>query len=272
MSARKSMKTFALLTGVAVGSTISMVSTAVLAQHAANPPKPAISEDANSAIAQMARSLLADRFSFQVRTLRVYSGPDGVPLHIAHLMKITVRRPDRFRVDLSGDDGSTKLLYDGKSVVIYGVETKKYATIEVPNTIQGMIETVVGQRGVDFPLADFFTDAPDKSFLLGVTSGREINIVSIDGVPCRHLVFTQPPGIELELWVEKNDQALPRRLIITYRAEPGQPSFIAEMSDWDFSIHPADSDFVFQPPEGAVSSGVVPANKPAASGQKGAAR
>ena len=76
---------------------------------------------------------------------------------------------------------------------------------------------------VDFPLADFVTDAPDKSFLSGVTSGREINTVTIDGVPCRHLLFTQPPGIELELWIEKNDTAVPRRLIVTYRSEPAQP-------------------------------------------------
>jgi hypothetical protein len=271
LSARKSVKTFALLTELVVGSTVGAVSTTALAQQPA-PPKPAISQEAGSSVAQMGKSLLASEFSFQVRTLRVYSGADGVPLHIAHLMKITVRRPDRFRVDLSGDDGSTKMIYDGKTVVLFGVETKKYATIEVPNTIQGMITTLVGQRGVDFPLADLFTDEPDKSFLFGVSSGREINTVSIDGVPCRHLLFTQPPGIELELWVEKNDQALPRRLIITYRAQPGQPSFIAEMFDWNFSAHPTDSEFVFHAPEGSVSTGLVPANKPAMSGQKGNAR
>jgi hypothetical protein len=33
---------------------------------------------------------------------------------------------------------------------------------------------------------------------------------------------------------------------------PGQPSFIAEFSDWNFSIHPADAEFVFQPPAGAT--------------------
>ena len=82
----------------------------------------------------------------------------------------------------------------------------------------------MGKLGVDFPLADFLTNNPDKSFLSGVTSGREVNTVTIDGVPCRHLLFTQPPGIELEIWLEKNDKALPRRLVVTYRSEPGQPS------------------------------------------------
>jgi hypothetical protein len=120
----------------------------------------------------------------------------------------------------------------------------------------------MGKLGVDFPLADFLTDNPDKSFLSGVTSGREINTVTIDGVPCRHLLFTQPPGIELEIWLEKNDKALPRRLVVTYRSEPGQPSVVAEFSDWNFSVHPSDADFAFQPPAGATQVELKPA-KPA---------
>ena len=119
-------------------------------------------------------------------------------------------------ISVVGDDGSTKLFYDGKTAILLGAETNKYVTVPVPNTIQGMLETVMGKLGVDFPLADFLTDNPDKSFLSGVTSGREINTVTIDGVPCRHLLFTQPPGIELEIWLEKNDKALPRRLMKTW--------------------------------------------------------
>jgi hypothetical protein len=161
-------------------------------------------------------------------------------------------------VDVAGDDGSTKLIYDGKTAVLLGVETKKYSTISVPNTIQGMLETLTRRLGVDFPLADFLTEAPDKSFLFGVTSGREVNTVTIDGVPCRHLLFAQPPGIELELWVEKNDRSLPRRLIATYRNLPGQPSFVAEMFDWNFSVNPSDAEFAFQPPEGAVQVELKP--------------
>jgi hypothetical protein len=272
MSIRTSMKTAAVLAGLGVAGVIGTMSTMAPAVRAATPPKPAISEDASAAVAQMGKSLLANQFSFHVRTLRVYADANGQPLHIAHSMKVTVRRPDRMLVDLTGDDGSTKLFYDGKRVVLFGVETKKYATLAVPNTIQGMLETVVGKRGVDFPLADLLTDAPDKAFLLGITSGREVGTATIDGVPCRHLLFTQPPGIELELWVEQNDRALPRRLIITYRSQRGQPSFIAEMSDWNFNIHPTDAEFDFQPPEGAVQTELITPGQPAASGQKGPAQ
>jgi hypothetical protein len=207
----------------------------------------------------MGKSLLADQFSFQARTLRVYADKNGELLHIAHTMKVTVRRPDRVRLDVTGDNGSNQLFYDGKTVVLFGAETKRYSTVPAPNTIQEMLSQVMARLHVDFPLADFLTDDPAKAFLLGVTSGREVNTVTIDGTPCRHLVFEQPPGIELELWVEKNDRALPRRLVVTYRDLPGQPNFVAEMSDWNFSVHPADAEFTFQPPEGAVQVELKPA-------------
>ena len=80
-------------------------------------------------------------------------------------------------------------------------------------------------------------------------------------MPCRHLLFIQPPGIELELWVEKGDRSVPRRLIVTYRTLPDQPSFIAEFSDWNFSIHPTDAEFEFQPPTGATQVELRPAKQ-----------
>jgi hypothetical protein len=116
MSMRTSLKTAAILGGLAAAAAIGAVTTTASPVRAANPPKPAISEEASAAVTQMGKTLLADQFSFRARTLRVYAEANGQPLHIAHSMKVTLRRPDRLLVDLTGDDGSTKLTYDGKTV------------------------------------------------------------------------------------------------------------------------------------------------------------
>jgi len=238
--------------------------------RAATPQVPAIGEDVSTAIAQMGKSLEAAQFSFEARTLRVYPGPGGQPLHIAHSMKVTARRPDRLLVDMAGDDGSVRLFYDGKSASLLGVETNKYSTIPVPDTIQGMLDAVADRMDIDFPLADFLSGVPGKSVLLGVTSGKQVNLVTIDGVRCRHLLLTEPPGVEIELWVEDNDRALPRRLIITYRTMSGQPNVIAELSNWNFSIHPSDAEFVFQPPKDAVLVALKSASTGTSAKAKGA--
>ena len=131
------------------------------------------------------------------------------------------------------------------------------------------MKEVVGRLGVDFPLADFLTEAPNKAFLTGVTTGRVVNTATIDGAPYDHLFFSQPPGIELELWLAKSEPSLPRRLIVTYRNLPGQPSFIAEFSDWNFNVHPSDADFAFQPPADTTQVQLKPVAATAAPSAKG---
>ncbi len=248
----------AFLAVVLSGGIAGLAPAGVDAAQPAAQQKPQISAEASEALQRMGESLRAQQFRFQAQTLRVYAGPKGEPLHIFHTLDVTVKRPNRLLVLRSGDDGSGKIVYDGKTLVVYTADGNKYARIPVPDTIEGMMKEAMGRLGVDFPLADFLTESPDKAFLSGVTSGEVVNTVPIDGVPTLHMFFVQPPGLELELWVEKNAEALPRRLIITYRSVPGQPSFIATMSKWDFSVHPTDADFTFTPPQGAVEVAFKP--------------
>lgn len=222
---------------------------------------PGISKEATTALLDMGKTLRSREYAFQARTIRVYAGRHGRFLHIFHTLDILVRRPDRLRVEVTGDDGATKLFYDGKTVVLYGAEKNRYARVTVPDTIPAMMQKVMGRLRVDFPLADFLAAAPNKAFLTGVTRGWEVGTVAIDGVPARHLFFVQPPGVELELWVDKTERSLPRRLIVTYRKLPGQPRFIAEFSHWDFSVHPDDAAFAFHPPAGAEEVPLRPIGK-----------
>src|SRR5206468_2517096 len=116
MAVRASLKAVSVVVGLSAAGVIGPVPPVIPAGLAANPPKPAISDEIRAALAQMAKSLLADQFSFQARTLRVYVDQSGQPLHIAHSIRVVVRRPDRLMISVTGDDGSTKLFYDGKTI------------------------------------------------------------------------------------------------------------------------------------------------------------
>lgn len=227
-------------------------------------PGAKIDAQAASALKRMGESLKARRFSFQAQTIRVYTDQTGQPLHIFHRLNVVVDRPNRLLVERNGDDGASKIFYDGKTVSVYVKNGNRYASMAAPDTILAMMKEVMGRLGVDFPLADFLTEAPDQAFLSGVSTGRVVGTVTIGGAPTLHLFFTQPPGIDLELWLEKDGKSLPRRLIVTYRDLPGQPSFIALFSAWNFSIHPAASEFVFTPPPGAQKVALAPPAAPSA--------
>ena len=79
-----------------------------------------------------------------------------------------MHRPNRLLVDVNGDDGLAKLAFDGKTAIVYSATANKYASIPVPEgTIEAMMKEAVGRLGVDFPLADFLSEAPNKAFLTG---------------------------------------------------------------------------------------------------------
>lgn len=210
-----------------------------------------VSQPARDAMLAMGKALAAGQFSFHERTIREYNDETGQPLHIFHEGAVVIHRPDRVRADVKGDDGLTSFAYDGANLTVLAAGDKKFASIPVTGTIEQMLKLAESCLGLDFPLADFITTSPDKAFLTGVTSGVEVNTILIDGKPCSHLFFTQPPGIELELWLEKGEHEVPRRLIVTYRSLPGEPRFIAEMSDWNFAISPPTNEFAISMPEGA---------------------
>jgi hypothetical protein len=237
---------FGLFTGLAT------LLPARAAEAAPPPVNPAISEEASSAVSRMGKALLAKELSFTARTIRVYLDESGQPLHIFHTLKVVARRPDRLAVRSTGDDGPHDLFYNGKSVAIFFPDNKQYAVIAAAGDISSALGQVQNKLAIDFPLVDFFTEAPDKSFLSGVTAGWQVGTNKVDGVECQHLFFSQRGGIDLQLWVENNEAAIPHRLIVTYRLLPGQPEFIAEFANWDAAVHPSEAEFTFLPPAGAT--------------------
>jgi hypothetical protein len=248
-----------LLGGLLVFAALDAAPRRLLAAEAAKATNPAISKDASAALMQMGETLGASQFSFTTHTIRVHAAPKDEFLHIFHTLNVVVHRPNRLLVEATGDDGSTKVVFDGKTAYVLSTTHNKYAKIAVPEgTIEGMLKEAVGRLGVDFPLADFLSSAPNKAFLTGVTAGRVVDTVTIDGMPYLHLFFDRPPGVELELWLSKTAQSLPARLIVTYLALPGQPNFIAQFSEWNLDIHPADAEFAFRPPPGAVEVALKP--------------
>jgi hypothetical protein len=252
MSIQKAIK--ASLAALLLGSLIAVLpAPSFVARAEEAKTAPGVGNDAITALSQMSKTLQAKQFSFVARTLRAYAGPNGELLYIMHTIKTVVRRPDRIAVDVTGDDGSSRLLFDGKTLVAYLAAPNKYASTPVAGDIDKALDVAQEATGVDFPLADLLANDPGASLLAGVTSGGQVGTATIDGVACRHFFFVQAEDdLEWQLWLEDNDKAIPRRVIVTYRSLPGRPIFLAELSNWDLSIQTTDSDFEFKPPAGAT--------------------
>ncbi|EPE96383.1 hypothetical protein RGCCGE502_20985 [Rhizobium grahamii CCGE 502] len=235
----------------AVAIVVSVGFAALPTARADEPVKPAISEEAKTAVSQMGKTLLARDLSITAKTIRVYLDQSGQPLHIFHTMKISVRRPDRIAVEFIGDDGKHNLFYDGKTASLFYPDSKKYGTTPASGDIPSALDLVADKLDFDFPLGALFAASPDKILLGDAMAAWQVGTAEVDGIECRHLFFSQKSGIDLELWVEKNTAATPHRLIVTYPLLQGQPRFIAEFTSWKTQPPLSDAEFTFDPPAGA---------------------
>jgi hypothetical protein len=167
---------------VLVGGLASLSLAVLSTARSQSAQETAVGPDALEALARMGKTLSAKQFSFQSRTFRSYAGPNGELLHIAHATKTVYSRPDRLSVSVTGDDGSIKLLYDGKTLVLYAVEAKQYVSLPVTGGIDKALDAVEEPTGTDFPLADLLSDPPQRQWppasRLVVKSGHRRSMAS----------------------------------------------------------------------------------------------
>jgi hypothetical protein len=177
--------------------------------------------------------------------------PDGqLRRQLTNVRRIAVERPNHLAADATGDTLSRASWYDGRTVTVLDKEHNVYATIEAPGTIDATLDRLTDEYGVVLPLVDLLYSDPYGVLTEGVTYGRYLGIHQAAGVPCHHLAFSQET-IEWQIWIDAGDKPLPRKLVITYVQEPGEPQYSATIRRWTLEAKVPEGLFTFEAPEGA---------------------
>jgi hypothetical protein len=225
-----------LLAGLLVASTV------VRAQD----PGPFIDPDAGRILMSAAR-LLKDQDAYSVHATASYDVVLTSGAKVEHLREVDVlvRRPDRFYAEYWDDTGKyRKVYYNGRQMTIHDIFRAVYAQIDVPDSIDGALDTALDDYGLDAPLADFLSNAVDASFREGVKLGVYVGETVIDETSVHHLYFSHT-NVDFQVWIEQGGTPLIRKLVITYKNDPSAPKYSAVFSDWDFLPPVDESDFEF---------------------------
>lgn len=200
----------------------------------------------------------AGEFSFRAAVTYDSVLADELKVQYGGVADVTVRRPDRLRVEYTGDELPRRIVIDGQRFTILDRAANLYATAEVPADLDAAMDEVFESYGYSVPIADFVYSDPFAVLVGSVETGNLVGRHAIDGRPCHHLVFQQET-IDWQIWIEDGPAPLPRKLVITYKQEPGAPQYSAVLTDWNLGARAADSYFEFEPPPGARSIDFLPA-------------
>lgn len=175
----------------------------------------------------------------------------GQQIQYGGTANVTLQRPDKVYAEYAGDLTGRKVWYTGKDVTVLDVDKKFYGNLPVPANLDDAMDKLMVEYGFTLPLSDVVVSDPYKAFVTNVAAGVVIGDSTINGQSCKHLAFVEK-FIDWQIWISNGKEALPCKLVITYKTIPGGPQYSAVFSDW--AINPAIDASVFTPvlPEGAV--------------------
>jgi hypothetical protein len=232
---------------------LMMLSVPVLMAQEPNSTPSASEQRAMSILKNMSLYLAqAQNFSVTIRDGYDAIQQSGQKIEFGELRKVTVSRPDRLRIDVERSDGDKSLVvFNGKELILYTAKENVYATVSRQGTLDQLIKHAVDDLKIRVPLAMMLLSTLPSELDKLVASADYVETTTIADGPCDHVAARTNRGVDFQVWVAQGGQPLPRRIVITYKDEPGQPQFWADLSNWNLAPEISDAIFGFTPPSGA---------------------
>ncbi len=174
---------------------------------------------------------------------------DGLIVQSNSKVDMLAVKPDRMRVEVTGDDKHRLYFYDGKTFTAWGKLTNYYATVPAPPTIGELFKQAQEKYDIELPLIDLFKWGTNDDDINKIKTAIDAGPTTVEGVTCEQYVFHQE-GVDWQIWIQLGDYPLPRRLVITTLTDEARPQHSMTLA-WNLAPSFNDAAFVFDPPPDA---------------------
>ena len=127
--------------------------------------------------------------SFQYETNLEVVTNDKQKLALASSGTLTLNRPDKIRIRRTGGFADVEFLFDGKTLTLLGKTANLYGQLEVPGTIDHLIDELRDKYGKPVPGADLLLSNINDQLMATVVDVKDLGSGVIGGVECDHLAF-----------------------------------------------------------------------------------
>jgi hypothetical protein len=183
--------------------------------------------------------LKADVVTEAVRT-------DGQKVQIIRAVDLVAKPPNRLFAEVKNDRQRRLFFYDGKQFTLFAPRTHFYATVAAPPTIAQLADELEGKYDLELPLVDLFRWGTPEGDLRSISSAIDLGPSAINGVTCEQYGFRQE-GVDWQLWLQRGEQPLPCRVVITTLTDEARPQHTATYM-WNLAPSYDDSTFAFRTP------------------------
>jgi hypothetical protein len=204
------------------------------------------------------QTLTQFRVSTQLTGERVLA--DGQKLQHSARASLDVARPNKLHARMESARTQRELFYDGKVATIYSPQKKYYSSVPLEGELGGLMVVLRDRYGIQAPLSDLFAFGTPQAPLDNLESAMNAGQDFVGDDLCDHYAFRQA-GLDWQIWIRASGAPLPRKIIITSRADEARPQSVSVI-DWNLKPRFADTAFKFTPPRGSTPVELVPLKNP----------
>ena len=170
---------------------------------------------------------------------------DKQKLALASSGSVTLSRPDKLHVTRHGGFADTEAIFDGKTLSLIGRNANVYGQVDVPGSIDHLIDELRDKYHRPVPGADLLQSNVYDALMPQVTDVKDLGSGVIGGVECDHLAF-RTNEVDWQIWIAQGARPYPCRYVITSKLVDDGPQYSVRIRDWKTGSEVASDDFSFK--------------------------
>jgi hypothetical protein len=155
---------------------------------------------------------------------------------------VTLNRPDKLHLTRTGGFANVEMVFDGKTLTLWGKNSNVYTQIEAPGTIDQLEDVLRNKYHRPVPGADMLISDPYKELMLEVNDVKDLGAGVIRGVECDHLAF-RTKEVDWQIWIAQGARPYPCRYVITSKKVTGWPQYTLDIWGWKTGAEVASDNF-----------------------------
>jgi hypothetical protein len=157
---------------------------------------------------------------------------------------VTLKRPDKIHTTRSGGFADVEMSFDGKTLTLLGKNLNIYSQIDVPGTVDHLVDELRTTYNRPLPAADLLLANSYDSLMLDVVDIKDLGSGVIGGVECDYLAFRNKE-VDWQIWIAQGERPYPCRYTITSKLINGGPQYTIQTRNWKTG-DVATTDFSFK--------------------------
>jgi hypothetical protein len=172
---------------------------------------------------------------------------DGQRLGLASSGTVNLKRPDKFHVTRVGGFVDVEMYFDAKTMTLLGKNQNLYTQLDVPGTIDHLVDELERTYDVEFPGGDLLLSNSYDELINGVDDIKDLGSGVIGGIECDHLAF-RTEEVDWEIWIAQGEHPYPYRYVITSKNISGGPQYSIQTRNWKTGSEVPTTEFNFKNP------------------------